>query len=290
MQIVQPSAIIIEEELSKLSVYQRIEQCAAICYQRPAKPTEEESIEFCRSMAKRGHLTTLEMAQVHLVVYSNYCTMPESKYITVTLMETQRAHIVSGSIRSFMEDSSLDGGNIHTFLSLNIPVFFQSTFDTVTPRSVRFAEPHEIPRSHQYVAVRVICSRAISHQLVRHRPFSFLQESQRYCRYEDGITVIEPEWAKADETGRTFTGPEWFSHMMKCESHYQRQLFNGLSPQQARGGLPNDTKTELIMYGSLPMWDHVFDMRCAAGADPEMKRICIPLREEFKARYVGYTK
>ena len=77
----------------------------------------------------------------------------------------------------------------------------------------------------------------------------------------------------------------WEQHMEHCEDYYKNRLKDGLSPQQARGGLPNDTKTELIMYGSLPMWDHVFELRCAAGADPEMKRICIPLREEFKAKY-----
>jgi len=82
-------------------------------------------------------------------------------------------------------------------------------------------------------------------------------------------------------------GASWLDHMKNCEKYYKDQLRNGLSPQQARGGLPNDTKTELIMYGSLPMWDHVFDMRCAAGADPEMKRIMLPLREEFKNKVWG---
>jgi thymidylate synthase (FAD) len=281
MKIVHPEATIIEEELSKLSVYQRIEQCAAICYGRPAKPTEGESIEFCKSMMKRGHLTTLEMAQVHLVV-DERTLCPVSPYIQVS--HDRDKVIVSGSIRAFLEVKNRPS-EVYDFLAFGYPIFFTS--DTLKGWRVRFAEPHEIPRSHQYVAVRVVCSRAISHQLVRHRPFSFLQESQRYCRYvgPDGVTFIEPEFAVADETGRTFTGAEWFSHMLKCESHYQRQLFNGLSPQQARGGLPNDTRTELIMYGSLPMWDHVFDLRCAAGADPEMKRIMIPLREEFNSKY-----
>jgi thymidylate synthase (FAD) len=281
MKIVHPEATIIEEELSKLSVYQRIEQCAAICYGRPAKPTEGESIEFCKSMMKRGHLTTLEMAQVHLVV-DERTLCPVSPYIQVS--HDRDKVIVSGSIRAFLEVKNRPS-EVYDFLAFEYPIFFTS--DTLKGWRVRFVEPHEIPRSHQYVAVRVVCSRAISHQLVRHRPFSFLQESQRYCRYvgPDGVTFIEPEFAVADETGRTFTGAEWFSHMLKCESHYQRQLFNGLSPQQARGGLPNDTRTELIMYGSLPMWDHVFELRCAAGADPEIKRICIPLREEFASRY-----
>jgi len=286
MKIVQPSATIIEDELSKLSVYQRIEQCAAICYQRPPKPTEEESIEFCRSMAKRGHLTTLEMAQVHLVVNSGGTEddFYVGKYIQISSTDEGK-FILSGSIRAFLEMWNAIDNDTKILLSQTYPDLFGVNKYLTYGWYVRFAETHEIPRSHQYVAVRVVCSRSISHQLVRHRPFSFLQESQRYCRYEDGITVIEPEFAKADETGRTFTGAEWFSHMLKCESHYQRQLFNGLSPQQARGGLPNDTKTELIMYGSLPMWDHVFELRCAAGADPEMRRLMLPLMEEFKAKY-----
>jgi thymidylate synthase (FAD) len=44
-------------------------------------------------------------------------------------------------------------------------------------------------------------------------------------------------------------------------------------------------KTELIMYASLPEWRHIFDQRCAKAADPEMRRIMVPLREQFRAEY-----
>lgn len=46
MKIIEPSAEIIEDELSSLSVYQRIDRCTSVCYQRPPKPTEEEAQAF----------------------------------------------------------------------------------------------------------------------------------------------------------------------------------------------------------------------------------------------------
>ena len=47
--------------------------------------------------------------------------------------------------------------------------------------------------------VKFICSRSISHELVRHRVFSFIQESQRYCAYDKNkfkgeITLTEAVW------------------------------------------------------------------------------------------------
>lgn len=59
----------------------------------------------------------------------------------------------------------------------------------------------------------------------------------------------------------------------------------GVPPQSARGVLPNDAKTELIIYASLPEWRHIFAMRCAKAADPEIRRIMVPLREQFEAEY-----
>ena len=46
---------------------------------------------------------------------------------------------------------------------------------------------------HGHMSMRVICSRSISHQIVRHRLFSFAQESQRYVKYNQ-IVFIKPHW------------------------------------------------------------------------------------------------
>lgn len=284
MKIINPSAEIIEPELAGLSVCQRIDRCASVCYQRPPKPTEEEAEQFCRSLIERGHLPALEFATIHLSMPWDYAEeLVACKYLRAE-HNIDGDLIVSGSIRAFMEAGVEDA--LTEFLAHHFPVFFQSEdpeeFDgTDFVSDISFATD-EIPWQHKHVAVRVICSRAISHQLVRHRPCSFLQESQRYCRYDDEVTFVRPEWAGRS---RALQWEHWEYTMEIMERTYQALMAEGLSPQAARGVLPNDTKTELIMYASLPEWLHIFKMRCDKAADPEMRRIMVPLREQFKAEY-----
>lgn len=280
MKITEPSATILEPELAGLSVCQRIDRLASVCYQRPPKPTEEEAEQFCRHLIERGHLPALEFATIHLSMPWDYAEeLVACKYLRAE-HNIDGDLIVSGSIRAFMEAGVEDA--LTEFLAHHFPVLFQSEdpeeFDgTDFVSDINFATD-EIPWQHKHVAVRVICSRAISHQLVRHRPCSFLQESQRYCRYDDDVVFIRPEWAANRE--------DFFS--LQCslsEGGYKTRLDAGLSPQQARGALIADTKTELIMYADLPEWKHIFKMRCDRAADPEMRRIMLPLREQFETEY-----
>lgn len=287
MKIVQPSANIIEKELEGLSIYQRIDYCSSVCYQRPVKATDEEAQKFCRQMLERKHFVPLEMAVVHLVV-SHWHIPDNEKYFVLSKYERGNSpkYVVSGSIRAFLESAEF-GGSIWKFLSEHYPLFFVD--DGLPDGNVKFAKPHEIPWQHKHVAARIICSRAISHQLVRHRPASILQESQRYCRYtaerfEGEVSYIRPMWVDHGPC----TEQAWVSQMKRNEEQYKWRLKNKLSPQEARGALANDAKTELIIYASLPEWKHILNtdtMRCSNHADPEMVRIMMPLREQFKEQY-----
>ena len=282
MRIVPPSATIIEKELAGLSVCQRIDKLAGVCYQRNPKPTEEDAEAFCRHLIERGHLPALEFATIHLSMPWDYAEeLVACKYLRAE-HNIDGDLIVSGSIRAFMEAGVEDA--LTEFLAHHFPVFFQSEdpeeFDgTDFVSDINFATD-EIPWQHRHVAVRGICSRAISHQLVRHRPCAFLQESARFCKYDDGVTFIRPEWAVDGGKSDIF-----LSSCFLSEGMYQVRRENGLSPQQARGGLIHDVKTELIMHASLPEWLHIFKMRCAKAADPEIRRIMVPLREQFLAEY-----
>ena len=42
-------------------------------------------------------------------------------------------------------------------------------------------------------------SRALTHQLVRHRIASFNQQSQRYVKFTDGLATVKPESVAANE-------------------------------------------------------------------------------------------
>ena len=81
---------------------------------------------------------------------------------------------------------------------------------------------------------------------------------------------------------------QWADQMKVNEEQYKWRLLHKLASQDARGILANDCKTELIMYASLPEWQHILNtdtMRCSPHADPEMRRIMLPLRAEFMKKY-----
>jgi thymidylate synthase (FAD) len=46
--------------------------------------------------------------------------------------------------------------------------------------------------------------------------------------------------------------------------------------------LPNSLKTEIVATFNLREWIHVFNLRAAPNAHPQMRQIMVPLLEEFK--------
>lgn len=135
---------------------------------------------------------------------------------------------------------------------------------------------HESVLEHASVSVRVICDRGISHELVRHRLCTFTQESTRYCDYRDSeIEFVLP----TDITGGDRIG--WIANMRSIEAHYMTLRNGGTPPQIARSVLPNALKTELVMTANLREWRHIFKLRCASAAHPQMREIMIPLLKQF---------
>jgi thymidylate synthase (FAD) len=150
---------------------------------------------------------------------------------------------------------------------------------------------HESVIEHSMLSVRFICDRGVSHELVRHRLASFSQESTRYCNYKNGVTFIIPPWVDIEPgeyKGVSFlqnfdsAAYYWLEHMIHSETSYLDLLDEGNSPQQARGVLPNATKTELIMTANFREWRHIFKLRTAKAAHPQMRELTIPLLEEVK--------
>lgn len=151
------------------------------------------------------------------------------------------------------------------------------------------------------VTVRFVCDRGVSHEFVRHRHFSFSQESTRYCNYSKdkfgGVSFIIPEWysesyrklADRDDLPDNFDKyleiekqVEIFeNHLKDCEDAYLELLSKGCKPQDARAVLPNALKTELVMTGFASDWEHFFDLRDDSRAHPDAQKLAKPLHEEF---------
>jgi thymidylate synthase (FAD) len=158
-------------------------------------------------------------------------------------------------------------------------------------------------RHHRYALVKFIVSRAVSHELVRHRPVSWLQESQRYCRYGDHVQFIEPSGAFSLLAASEDDGiqdpndiepvmepivtlrDQWLYSLFVAEDAYQYSLTLGASPQQARLVLPNSCKTELYMFANLTEYMHFFRLRTSNAAEPSMREVVRPLYDEFHAAW-----
>ena len=65
---------------------------------------------------------------------------------------------------------------------------------------------HMSPFEQAQVGLRIVCSRSCSHQLVRHRHFSFCQESQRYVKIDEPVCVAPEGFYDWDESTRTLWG------------------------------------------------------------------------------------
>jgi len=150
---------------------------------------------------------------------------------------------------------------------------------------------------HASMSYRVICDRGVTHEIVRHRLFSYAQESTRYCNYKGGVTFIIPCWTgfQPNEHCEIKPHPEleeiidypqdaWLWAMYNSERYYQGLIEEDWTPQQARSVLPNSLKTEIVITGNLREWMHFFTLRCAKAAHPQMQEIANMLIEDAQRR------
>ena len=138
---------------------------------------------------------------------------------------------------------------------------------------------HESVLEHASATAIVVCSRACSHQLVRHRIAAYSQESQRFCSYGkvNSLKVICPPnigllpgdyervgWMtqlNGQNVRLTEQHESWIRDMGCAYSAYKRELTQKIKPEDARYLLPNATKTELAVTFNLRQWRHVFQER-----------------------------
>lgn len=111
-------------------------------------------------------------------------------------------------------------------------------------------------------------SRALTHQLVRHRIASYSQRSQRYCK-EDGFRYIIPPNIANDKTKRQ----AFMSFMTLIEQNYQSLIEDGIKPQDARFILPNACETRIVVTMNARSLRNFFDLRMDSHAQWEIREM-----------------
>lgn len=253
------------------AMLRQIERVGRICYKSEDKITDDSCYKFVDMLKSHAHGAMLEHGTIYLTVgpfftlnmfeMCNYFeTNPYSKYKQV-VRNNARVDLITTNYRVICE----------------APQYIQDTWqDFVTEPS----EEHEKRRCFEF-----ICNRGVSHEFVRHRVMSPAQESQRYCNYSkdkygNQVTFIQPIWQNDDPDEKLVE--VWKDTMSKCENAYFELLRGGYTPQLARGVLPNDTKTDLVLTGFESDWEHFFELRCAKDAHPEAQYLANICKELFE--------
>jgi len=139
---------------------------------------------------------------------------------------------------------------------------------------------HHSVIEHVNLTVRFICDRGVTHELVRHRLAAYSQESTRYIKYKQGITVIRPLFWMPNSSQYKM----WQHTMQQTEVIYLKLLYSGTPPQQARCVLPHSLKTKIVMTANLREWRHVINLRSSKTAHPQIREIMLPLLAELNHR------
>jgi thymidylate synthase (FAD) len=114
-------------------------------------------------------------------------------------------------------------------------------------------------------------SRAMTHQLVRHRLASYNQQSQRYVTYVDEPVFVVPPQVEADPPRRD-------AFLATCRAAfdaYRSLLDSGVAAEDARYLLPNAMETKIVVTMNVRELLHFFELRCCKRAQWEIREVAL---------------
>ncbi len=111
-------------------------------------------------------------------------------------------------------------------------------------------------------------SRAMTHQLVRHRIASYSQRSQRYVD-EEGFGFVVPPTVRENPDARRL-----FDEMMEsCREAYSRLVEMGIAKEDSRYLLPNACCSSIVVTMNARELLHFFTLRCCRRAQWEIREV-----------------
>lgn len=286
VEVIEPTGYTLQD------IYKQIELAGRTCYKSEDNMTDTSAKDFVNRMVASKHCAMLEHGTVYLRYMPTDLNNPLTKYC----------------VNKFSITNS-DSGEI--YVTTNYRVLVENNWlDDLQ----YLCEPTEFHSKR--ITARFVCDRGVSHELVRHRVFSFAQESTRYCNYskdkfgneltfiipsfckdipdnttfEDGMQVDTFVWATTQDNDLKlmvdkFTQVFLYS-LIDIEIACIGLLNKGYKPQEVRAMLPNALKTEVVMTGFESDWDHFFELRCAKAAHPDMQKLANELKEQFHEKQI----
>jgi hypothetical protein len=289
MKIINSSVKILPQEKGIVGMLKHIEKVGRISYRSEGRITEDSYEKFVKMLKDRGHWAVFNLGAIYL-------KFPKTD--NTNLIEKFSKHIPFAIIKDNGEE---------VFVSTDYRVICQEKLEDILSKywvDPDFSDPSQLSLFEPKITTEWVCSRFVAQQVLRHRAFSPIMESQRYVNYsldKNELCFIMPEWMKKKENSYLKDDPASVDNMIKfwkvnwkeVECRYKLYISQGLKPEDARGCLPMDTACKFAFSGFLKDWVKVpdpdsaekvgfFYLRCAKDAQEDVRVLALDLQEQFK--------
>lgn len=175
MRLIKPSFEILEQEPGIQGIYKQIERAGRTCYKSEDRITEDSAEKFVNMIKDRQHTAMLEHGTVYLKFNSATNNDSHSYGYNWDLSRATEEFDSKYTLNPYSK-VAYEYGRI--YVTTNYRVLYENNWLDDLKYLCEPTEYHE-----KRITVKFICDRGVSHEFVRHRVFSFAQESTRYCNY-----------------------------------------------------------------------------------------------------------
>lgn len=318
MRFVDSGFEIINQEPGMDGLFKHIEKAGRVAYKSEDRITDNSAEKFVKMLAKNAHGSVLEHGTVYLYYEWDFDGDPEID------IEFYESNPYSKVVRILTKD-----GIDKIYITTNYRVIVQNHFEDDLQYMCEPTKFHE-----KRYTVKFITSIGITREIIRHRKFTITNESTRYVNYSKGkfgseLTFVIPQWiynVQAEKASyrdgligesnnwlMSLHGEElvnqltcedravaaWVDNLERCEKDYM-YLLSGedaykLKPEEARGILPMDTKSEIVITAFKEDWIHFFNLRSyiamTGRPHPDIMILANKLLFEFEERkYINHEE
>jgi thymidylate synthase ThyX len=282
-----------------------IKKASTTCY-RSEQTSTKSAYDFVQMLKNNNHYACLEFCWyvIHIVPKASseseikdlFYHFNGFKYLNASI--ESNTIIVSGNARAWYEyvqqelqsqnDVKVVNSITHLFQDLN-PVLFDFNVNQSEDYVCRLIPENQVwsfqekdRNKHDWICAKFFdVSRSLSHELVRHRVFSFAMESSRYVANKDFRMIID------NEAIQSSTDKQKIDDCMKMVQETYNYLLNrGLKRDCIRNILPIGLGCDIVVAGNFNAWQHYFDLRTNSKAHREIRELSIELKDQLNKK--GY--
>ena len=153
---------------------------------------------------------------------------------------------------------------------------------------------HWSPLEMVDATLEIVTTCDITHQIIRHRSFSFQEFSQRYADPTKDMQFVTREARLQDNKNRqnsidvedNLLQNEWYRAQQRAifaaEREYKWAIANGIAKEQARAVLPEGlTESRIYMKGSIRSWVHYIEVRTDPTTQKEHREVALQCAREI---------